>query len=201
MSPPLAKLRFEPDDYLAWEADQPIKHEYVDGEVFAMAGASDAHVTIAGNIAMALRNHLRGGPCSVYISAMKLRVAQDNAFFHPDIFATCSATDRVQRLWKSEPVLVVEVLSPSTSAYDRGAKFAAYRKLPSLREYVVVDAERISVDVFRREPGAKYWSIDFLDAGQTVTLASVDLVLPVAAVYEDVRLDPAATGRAAPLSE
>ena len=201
MSLPLAKLRFEPDDYLAWEADQPIKHEYVDGEVFAMAGASDAHVTIALNIAMALRNHLRGGPCSVYISDMKLRVAQDHAFFYPDVFVTCTDADRAQSLWKSEPVLVVEVLSPSTSAYDRGAKFAAYRKLRSLREYVVVDAERISVDVFRREPGAKYWSADFLDAGQTVTLASVDLALPVAAVYEDVRLDLAATGRAAPLSE
>ncbi len=90
----------------------------------------DAHVTVAGNVYMALRNHLRGSPCSVFISDMKLRVEEDNAFFYPDVFVTCAESDRGQSHSKTCPVLVVEVLSPATSAYDRGAKFAAYRKLP-----------------------------------------------------------------------
>ncbi len=120
-----------------------------------MAGASDAHVTVAGNVYMALRNHLRGSPCSVFISDMKLRVEEDNAFFYPDVFVTCADSDRGQSHSKSAPVLVVEVLSPTTSAYDRGAKFAAYRKLPTLREYALIDPERLSLDLFRREGDSK----------------------------------------------
>ncbi|HMN19836.1 MAG TPA: Uma2 family endonuclease [Ottowia sp.] len=175
---------FDAAAYLAWEAGQPDKHEYLDGEVFAMAGASDAHVTIAGNVFIALRNHLRGGPCSVFISDMKLQVAADNAFFYPDVFVTCASADKAQAEYKSRASLVIEVLSPSTSAYDRGAKFASYRKLPELREYVLIDPERVSVDLFRRDEQG-HWVLYPYEAGQTVELASVGLALPVAAIYED----------------
>lgn len=187
MSPPLVAPRFEAADYLAWEAEQAVKHEYLDGEVFAMAGASEAHVTIAGNMYMALRNHLRGGPCSVFISDMKLHVAQDQAFYYPDVFVTCAESDRAQTHFKSEPVLVIEVLS---SAFDRGAKFASYRKLGSLQEYAVVDAERLSVDLFRRDGSSSRWMLDPVEAGQSVDLASVGLNLPLEQLYEDVRLEP-----------
>lgn len=184
--------RFDEQAYLDWEAQQAEKHEYLDGEVFAMAGASDAHVTVAGNLFMALRTHLRGGPCSVFISDMKLHVQADNAFFYPDVFVTCAESDRAQSLAKSAPTLVAEVLSPATSAYDRGAKFAAYRKLPSLREYVLIDPERLSVDLFRRDDAQDRWVLHPFEAQDTVEFASVGLTLPMASVYEDVRLDPAA---------
>ncbi len=177
--------------YLAWEAEQSTKHEYHDGEVFAMAGASDAHVTVAGNVYMALRNHLRGSPCSVFISDMKLRVEEDNAFFYPDVFVTCAESDRGQSHSKSAPVLVVEVLSPATSAYDRGAKFAAYRKLPTLREYALIDPERLSLDLFRREGDSKRWVLHPIEAGGHVEWASVGLQVPLEALYEDV---PITTG-------
>lgn len=190
--PPL----FDADAYLAWEAEQPIKHEYLAGEVFAMAGASDAHVTIALNVAMALRNHLRGQPCSVYISDMKLRLEEDNAFFYPDVFVTCSDADRQQRNAKSEPTLIVEVLSPTTSAYDRGAKFAAYRKLASLREYLLIDPERLGADLFRRDGDSPRWVLHPFEAGDTVECASVDLVLPIEALYADAM--PAAGAQAHP---
>lgn len=176
---------FDATAYLAWETDQPGKHEYVDGEVFAVAGASDAHVTVALNMAMALRNHLRGGPCSVFISDMKLRVEADNAFFYPDVFVTCAAADRLQAQYKSSATLIVEVLLPATSAYDRGAKFASYRKLPELREYVLVDPERVSVDLFRRDDQGR-WVLYPYEAGQAVELASAGLTLPMAALFEDV---------------
>lgn len=186
MSLPAPQPFFDAQAYLAWEAEQSTKHEYHDGEVFAMAGASDAHVTVAGNVYMALRNHLRGSPCSVFISDMKLRVEEDNAFFYPDVFVTCAESDRGQSHSKSAPVLVVEVLSPATSAYDRGAKFAAYRKLPTLREYALIDPERLSLDLFRREGDSKRWVLHPIEAGGHVEWASVVLQVPLEALYEDV---------------
>ena len=186
MSLPAPQPVFDAQAYLAWEAEQSTKHEYHDGEVFAMAGASDAHVTVAGNVYMALRNHLRGSPCSVFISDMKLRVEEDNAFFYPDVFVTCAESDRGQSPSKSAPVLVVEVLSPATSAYDRGAKFAAYRKLPTLREYALIDPERLSLDLFRREGDSKRWVLHPIEAGGHVEWASVGLQVPLEALYEDV---------------
>lgn len=192
MSLPASKPFFDAQAYLAWEAEQNTKHEYHDGEVFAMAGASEAHVTVALNVAMALRNHLRGSPCSVFISDMKLHVNEDNAYFYPDVFVTCAESDRAHSHSKNAPTLVVEVLSPATSAYDRGAKFAAYRKLPSLREYALIDPERLSVDLFRREDDSQRWVLHPLEAGQQVEWASVGLVMPIEALYEDVVLEPAA---------
>lgn len=186
MSLPAPQPVFDAQAYLAWEAEQSTKHEYHDGEVFAMAGASDAHVTVAGNVYMALRNHLRGRPCSVFISDMKLRVEEDNAFFYPDVFVTCADSDRGQSHSKSAPVLVVEVLSPATSAYDRGAKFAAYRKLPTLREYALIDPERLSLDLFRRDGDSKRWVLHPIEAGGHVEWASVGLQVPLEALYEDV---------------
>lgn len=174
-------------DFLAWESLQPTKHEYVQGETFAMAGASDAHVTISGNVFAALKQHLRGTPCRTYMADMKVRAQAVDAFFYPDVFVTCSAADAGRDHAKEEPTLVVEVLSPSTVAYDRGLKFEYYRTLPSLQEYVLVDAERHSVEVFRRNPAGQ-WVLFPHGADTDVELASVDLKLPMATVYEDVAL-------------
>lgn len=193
---------FSADAYLAWEAEQPDKHEYLNGEAFAMAGASEAHVTIALNVAMALRSQLRGSPCSVFISDMKLRVDAANAFFYPDVFVTCAEADRAHTQFKTAPSLIVEVLSPSTSAYDRGDKFASYRNLPSLQEYLLIDTEHRRAELFRRDkPSAgdkeqgERWLLYPLEGEQTIHLASIDLDIPLATVYEDVRwpnlnLDP-----------
>jgi len=198
MTVPATQPRFGAQDYLAWEAEQAEKHEYLDGEVFARggvcdaseAGASEAHVTVAGNFFMALRNHLRGGPCSVFISDMKLHVQAGNAYLYPDVFVTCAEADRAQSHAKSAPSLVAEVLSPATSAYDRGAKFAAYRKLPSLREYALIDPGRLSVDLFRRDEQGR-WVLYPFEAGAQVEFASIDLRLPIEALYEDVRFEDA----------
>lgn len=198
MSLPAPQPLFDAQAYLAWEAEQNTKHEYHDGEVFAMAGASDAHVTVAGNVFVALRSHLRGSPCSVFISDMKLHVAQDNAFFYPDVFVTCAESDRGQSHSKSAPVLIVEVLSPATSAFDRGAKFAAYRKLPTLREYALIDPERLSLDLFRREGDSQRWVLHPIEAGWQVEWASVGLVMPIEALYEDVALVSPAAARQHP---
>ena len=190
--------RFDVSSYLEWEEKQTEKHEYRDGFVMTRAECSDKHVTIMGNVAMALRQHLRGGPCSVFFSDMKLRVEEDNAFFYPDVFVTCADADRAQSHHKSAPSLVVEVLSPSTSAYDRGAKFASYRKLTSLREVALIDSERLSVDLFRRDEQGRWVLYPFDALGQQLELASVGLHLPIDALYEAVHLDPASSASSHP---
>lgn len=186
---------FSAEDYLAWEAEQTVKHEYLAGEVFAMAGASDAHVTICLNLAASLRAHLRGKPCRTYIADMKLQVQTADAFFYPDVFVSCSAADAALPHFKREPVLIVEVLSPATAAFDRGGKFAFYRQLPSLQEYVLIDSERMGVDVFRRDANG-HWVLYPYGPGETVELASVAFSLPVAAIYEDVTLEAGVSARA-----
>lgn len=177
--------KFSAEDYLAWEARQTEKHEFVGGEVFAMAGASDAHVTLSLNLASLLRAHLRGTPCRTYIADMKLHVAAADAYFYPDVFVTCSAADALRPQDKAEPVLVAEVLSPTTAAYDRGAKFAAYRSLPSLQEYVLIDPESPGVEVYRRD-ASNHWVLYPYGPQDAAEFASVGLTLPVAQVFEDV---------------
>jgi Uma2 family endonuclease len=145
MSSPKPVSRISAADYLEAEKHADVKHEYLRGETWAMVGATAAHVTVALNLATALKNHVRGGPCRGYISDMKLRVETVNAFFYPDVMVTCDARDRESAYYKQYPCLVVEVLSPSTEAFDRGNKFAVYRELASLEDYVLIDSHRRAV--------------------------------------------------------
>lgn len=174
-------------EFLRWEAEQPLRHEFVDGEVFAMSGAEDRHVTIALNAAMALRQHLAGTPCRSFMSDMKLAVGED--IFYPDVFVTCSEADRNERLVKREAKLIVEVLSPSTAAYDRGEKFGHYRRIPSLVEYAVIDPANGRSDVHRKGADG-LWVLHPFTAEEGIALASVDLVIDTATLLADV--DPAA---------
>jgi Uma2 family endonuclease len=174
-------------EFLAWDALQTVKHEFVQGEVFAMAGASKAHVAVTLNVAMALRKHLRGSPCSTFITDMKLQVEAADAFFYPDVMVTCSAADAADLLVVREPTLLVEVLSPTTAAYDRGAKFAAYRRLPSLREVVLIDPDSRRCDVFRKgADAAGLWVLHPFEPGQAVHLASVALDLGADVLWDEV---------------
>jgi Uma2 family endonuclease len=181
----LPQLKLSADDFLAWEATQATRHEFVDGEIFAMAGAEDGHVTVSLNVAMALRRHLGGTPCRVYINDMKLHVAAANSFFYPDVLVTCSPADHASRLIKREPTLLVEGLSHSTAAYDLGQKFALYRQLSSLQEYVVVDLEVRSADVYRKGADG-LWVLHPFAAGETVELASVGLHLTAQELFAEV---------------
>lgn len=139
MGLPLGKSRFCAEDYLAWEAEQADRSEYMGGEVFAMVGVRREHATVAGNVFAALRQHLRGTPCLPFIADMKLRVASADAFFYPDVMVTCDSRDRRADLFVEHPQLIIEILSDSTAAYDRGVKFATYRQIAELQEYVLID--------------------------------------------------------------
>lgn len=187
MNPPAPLPKMSPDEYLVWEREQPVKHEYVAGQVFAMSGATDAHATVTLNVATMLRGFVRGGACRVYVADMKAHVAAEDAYYYPDILVTCDERDRANALAKEHPRLIVEVLSPSTAAFDRGLKFAHYRTLASLEEYVLIDPERRSVECFRRDAEGRWVLYPFGPADE-VELASLGFQCSMDAVYEDVEL-------------
>ena len=179
------KTGFTADDYLAWEPGQLDRHEYLDGEVFAMAGAEDRHVTASMNIAFTLRQHLSGSPCRTYMSDMRLHVAAANSYFYPDVLVTCSALDLASPLVKTEPKLIIEVLSPSTAAYDRGLKFSHYRSLSSLQEYVLIDLDSRSTDCYRKGADG-LWVLHPFARGESVSLASVALEFTATQLFAEV---------------
>lgn len=181
MRSPLALLTVE--EYLRAEADSPIRHEYLGGHIFAMAGASQEHNLIAGNLLALLRPHLRGSSCRVFMSDMKVQI-QDNIFYYPDVLVTCNPEDN-QRYFKTQPNLIIEVLSQSTESLDRREKLMHYQKLESLKEYVLVSQDKVQVQVYRQEtPGN--WTVQILDTDSELSLESVGLTLTMAQIYEDV---------------
>ncbi|NEP63534.1 MAG: Uma2 family endonuclease [Symploca sp. SIO2G7] len=176
------------DDYLRLEAASSIKHEYIDGRVYAMAGANDGHVTIALNLASMLRAHVRGTGCRAYMSDMKARVEALNRFFYPDVMVTCDPRAQETDMYKRFPKLIVEVLSKSTEAFDRGDKFAAYRALESLQEYVLINTHCQRVETFRWNE-AGLWVLQFYtSADKTFHLKSIDFTGTFTELYEDVVL-------------
>ncbi|TVP62160.1 MAG: Uma2 family endonuclease [Leptolyngbya sp. LCM1.Bin17] len=177
-----------PEDYLQLEADSPVKHEYLDGDIYAMAGANDAHVTIALNLAALLRSHVRGSGCRVYISDMRARIEARNRFFYPDVMVTCDPRDQETLAYKCFPKLVIEVLSDSTEAFDRGDKFADYQTLESLEEYVLINTRHQRVECFRRNE-VGLWVLQYYTSETTTFhLQSLDFSDTLAALYEDVVL-------------
>ncbi|MGL5792878.1 MAG: Uma2 family endonuclease [Waterburya sp.] len=175
-----------PEEYLEMEAASDIKHEYIAGEIYAMAGATDAHVTIALNMAILLRSHLRGSGCRVYISDMKVRIESKNRFYYPDVMVTCEPQDRENSNYKRFPRLIVEVLSDSTEAFDRGDKFADYQSLPSLQEYVLINTKKARIECFRRRDDG-LWLLQFYELKDSqFELASVGFQGKINQVYEEV---------------
>ena len=174
------------DEYLDLEDRSDTKHEYIDGQVYAMAGASDAHVTIAGNLFALLRSHVRGSGCRVYIADMKARIESLNCFYYPDVMVTCDPRDLETSTYKRFPSLIVEVLSDSTEAGDRGDKLVDYQELETLREYVLINTKRQRVECFRRnEQGL--WVLQFYTPQVTsFRLESINFEATLAALYEDV---------------
>ena len=172
MNVPRPIIRLSVEDYLAAERSADVRHEYVDGELFAMTGASRAHKAIALNIAAALLDHLRDGPCRVAIADMKVRSESLNRFYYPDGVVSCNAVaeepdDHVE----TRPILVVEVLSPSTAATDRREKRLGYQTLPSLQEYVLVHQDRVAIELFRRQ--GDLWTRAEHAAGERIALPSI----------------------------
>ena len=181
------ELKFSLDDFMRWEAEQIERHEFINGGVFAMTGTRDSHNTIAGNLFAALRSALRGSPCRAFIADMKLRIDAADAAFYPDVMVTCDARDKTPEadLAKRHPTLIVEVLSESTAAYDRGLKFEVYRNIDTLKEYLLVEQDRRHADLFRKGNDG-LWVLYASGPVDDVILESVGVRLSMDLLFEDV---------------
>jgi Uma2 family endonuclease len=177
-------------EYLAWEEGQATRHDFYLGEVFAMAGASDAHNTTALNIAAALKVHLRGGPCRVYMSDMRLELVPGDHYSYPDVMVVCDPRDMTPESshLKKHPKLLVEVLSKATADYNLGRKFEHYRQIQGLSEVLFADPVRLSVELYRRTQQPNHWLL--MPAknipGSSLTLESVAMDLAFGTVFENV---------------
>jgi Uma2 family endonuclease len=183
----LARQRFSFDEYVELEAIATGKHEFLDGEVWAMAGGSPAHAAIAGNLIRLLGQALLGRPCRVFTSDLRIRVRETGLATYPDASVVCGAIeldpDDHRGHSVSNPIVLVEVLSPSTEDYDRGEQLAHYKRIPSLREIVLVAHDEPRVDIWRRLDDR--WTLLSFRAGEAVVLDSLTIELPVADVYFD----------------
>jgi Uma2 family endonuclease len=177
---------FTPEEYLAIERISPIKHEYLQGQMMAMAGASKAHVIITGNLSALLVNHLRGSGCIAYTTDMKVRLPTANLFYYPDLAVTCDDRDRrSDEDFILHPKLIIEVLSDSTEAFDRGNKFADYKSISELTEYVLIHQKQILVERFQRKSDS-LWLPQVYRAGDTIDLSSIGFSRQIEALYESV---------------
>ncbi len=176
-----------PEEYLAWEEKAEVRHEYIDGEVFAMAGSSDDHATIVGNTLIALKPFVRGAGCRMYPQDVKAKIQDRSRYYYPDLLVTCDGRDREDKYVKRHYKLIVEVLSESTESFDRGKKFEDYRRSPSLEEYLLVAQDRVSVDVFRRN-GLGRWEFEGYGPGEMVEVVSLGGKFAIEVLYEDVEV-------------
>lgn len=173
------------DAFLDWEEKQPDKHEFIHGEIFAMVGVTRQHATVSGNVFSFLMQNLRGTSCRAYMADMKLKLEAAEAFFYPDVFVTCSDKDHQAERYMTEPRLIVEVLSESTEGFDRGEKFAQYRRFPSLTEFALIDAAKRTVEIFRRDP-TDHWVLYEFGSDELIEFASLDLRMESSVLYENV---------------
>lgn len=187
----------DPDAYLAWEATQPIRHEYLDGEVYAMTGGTLPHNDLALNLYRSLYSGVKQRGCRINIADARVHIQEAAAYFYPDVVVSCDGRDRAATDAIRSPILIIEILSPGTESYDRGDKFKRYRRLSSLREYILVDSTQISVDrYYLNDSGdwtlTSYPAVDWDSTGDwgaiAVDLSSLGFQITLGQLYEDVVL-------------
>ena len=173
------------EDYLESEKISPTKHEFVEGEVYAMAGASDNHNLLAGEFYGLLYIQLRDSKCQPFIGDIKVRVSS-SVVYYPDVLVSCEENPE-HPYFRNNPILIIEVASPSTERIDRRVLY--YQQMPSLQEYVIVDQYRMNVEIHRRQPNGGWKTVYFNEPNDVVELTSVDLSIPLPELYRRVRFE------------
>lgn len=183
----LAQSLYTPEEYLVLERKALKKSEYLNGRIFAMAGASVEHNTITANLVRTLGNAFLGRPCRVFSSDMRVKVAATGLYTYPDVVALCADLlfDDLQRDTLINPAVIFEVLSPSTEAYDRGEKFAHYRRLESLTDYVLISQDKSRTEHFARQ-GSLWVLTEISSLDDTLILTSIGCDLPLRELYDKV---------------
>jgi len=185
-----ARRHYTPAEYFALEEQSEVRHEYYDGEVFAMAGGTKSHNLIAQSITLGLRAGLRGSGCQVFMKDVRLAVQDEFHHTYPDVVVSCDPADRRDPYLVRQPVLIVEVLSPSTGEYDRGRKFNQYKQLLSLRHYLLVSQTAWVLEWFRRNEADEWVYTVLSDPADVLEIADLSLHLPLPEVYDDTDVAP-----------
>lgn len=178
-----------PEEYFAWEEQQLEKHELIDGEVYAMSGGSVNHSRIAIRFTTMFDTHLDASSCITGNSDLKVNIVGSNNYTYPDASVTCDDRDKTTTQYITYPCLIVEVLSASTEAYDRGGKFRMYRQNPALIDYVLVSSTSIEIDLYHKNDAGEWLIINY-KAGDTIELKSINLNFPIEQVYRGLTLEP-----------
>ena len=187
MSSLAAQTIFTPEEYLALERKATLKSEYLNGEILAMSGASLAHTRITADIVTELNNQLRGGECEVISNDMRVKTGPRGAYFYPDIVVFCGEPQVEDNVFDTllNPILVIEVLSPSTEAYDKGEKFRHYQELASLQEYILVSQDRVRVEQYRLIK-TQWVQTEFHEPEDVLPLVAIGCKLPLRDIYRRV---------------
>jgi len=184
------KLKLTVEEYLQFEKESPQKHEYFKGEIFAMAGAGARHNVIFSNLFGELAYRLKGKPCKPYGSDLRIHIPENTLFTYPDISIICGEIipSKIDEDTAILPTVLIEILSPSTKDYDRGGKFRLYRDIPTLKEYILIESEAISIEAFRIN-GQGHWELEeYRSIENTLTISIVDVSLPLKEIYEGTKL-------------
>ncbi|NJK76332.1 MAG: Uma2 family endonuclease [Oscillatoriales cyanobacterium RU_3_3] len=176
---------FTPEEYFIWEELQLERHELIDGRVYAMSGGTQNHSAIAGNFLAIIKPHLRGSGCKTYNSDLKVNILNTPNYTYPDLSVTCDPRDNSSPQYITYPCLIVEVLSDSTEADDRGKKFEKYRRNPNLIDYVLVSSDEMAIDIYHRNDAGD-WLILSYRSGDRVELKSIGLSLAIEQFYEEI---------------
>jgi Uma2 family endonuclease len=177
--------KLTPTEYFDWEEQQLCRHEYINGEVYAMSGGTQNHSRIALKCAVLLENHLSEGGFRVFKSDCRVNIVGTNDYTYPNAIVSCDNRDKTTIKYITYPCLIVEVLSESTEAYDRGNKFFRYRQNPQLQDYLLVSSQDVAIDLYRKNSSGR-WEILNFRAGDMVELQSVNLTFPIEQVYRGI---------------
>lgn len=181
------KTKISVEDYLESEKISPVRHEFVEGEVFAMAGTSNNHSRICINITTALSNHLRDSKCEPFAGETKVRVTK-KVYYYPDILVSCDEDDE-DSYFRNNPILTIEVTSPSTEHIDRREKLLFYQQMPSVQEYAIVSQNKMKAEVHRRQSNGGWITYYFDESDAEIEFQSVKLTLPITEIYRRVRFE------------
>jgi Uma2 family endonuclease len=177
-----------PEEYFAWEEQQLEKHEYINGEVYAMGGGSVNHSRIAVRLTTLIDTHLDGRNCITGNSDLRINIVGTNNYIYPDVSLTCDERDKTTTQYITYPCLIVEVLSASTEAYDRGGKFRMYQNNPALIDYLLVSSNSMEIDLYHKNEAGDWLIINY-KPGEIIKLKSINLSFPIEQVYRGLNLE------------
>jgi Uma2 family endonuclease len=187
----LSQKQWTPDEYLAFDHDSVEKHEFVDGKVYMMSGASENHNLIVANLIISLGSQLRGRPCKLYPSDLQVQISSPRDYYYPDLSVVCGSSEIVHLKQDVllNPTLIIEVLSPSTERFDRGRKFENYRTIPSLQTYLLVAQDRVHLEQYVRQQEGSWLLTEAKVLDTVLELMSIECQLLLSDVYDKVELE------------